>query len=126
MPQLFNDILACLPDLPQVCAISHVARALDQHQDVHAVWLGGSFARGEADRFSDVVCGLRSAGMISMPGRSPTGPSCSAKPQSATSCCDSPRHLSAPSDSQPGNDHRFLCPVAGPSSVQRRPAHHQL
>ena len=54
MPQLFNDILACLPDLPQVRAISHAAQALDQRHDVHAVWLGGSFARGEADRFSDV------------------------------------------------------------------------
>ena len=54
VPQLFNDILTRLPDLPQVCAISHAARALNRHQDMHAVWLGGSFARGEADRFSDV------------------------------------------------------------------------
>ena len=54
MPQLFADILAHLPDLPQVRAISHAARALDRRQDVRAVWLGGSFARGEADRFSDV------------------------------------------------------------------------
>ena len=46
--------LASLPDLPQVRAISHAARALDRRRDVHAVWLGGSFARGDADRFSDV------------------------------------------------------------------------
>ena len=50
----FAGILSSLPDLPQVRAISHAARALDQRQDVHAVWLGGSFARGDADRFSDV------------------------------------------------------------------------
>ena len=46
--------LASLPNLPQVSCISHAARALDRRQDVHAVWLGGSFARGDADRFSDV------------------------------------------------------------------------
>ena len=93
MPQTFADILARLPDLPQVCAISHVARALDQHQDVHAVWLGGSFARGEADRFSDVDMRIAVGRDDLNAWQEPDCPSCSAKPQSATSCCDSPRHL---------------------------------
>ena len=47
-------ILADLPDLPQVKYIRHATQVLDPRQDVHAFWLGGSFARGEADRFSDI------------------------------------------------------------------------
>ena len=54
MPDPPANIAARLSDLPQVRAISHAARVLDRRQDVYAVWLGGSFARGEADRFSDV------------------------------------------------------------------------
>ena len=54
MPYPFTDILASLQDLPQVTYISQAAQALSPRQDVHAFWLGGSFARGDADRFSDV------------------------------------------------------------------------
>ncbi len=43
-----------LPDLPQVATLKQIAASLWQRNDVVALWLGGSFARGEADEFSDV------------------------------------------------------------------------
>ena len=52
--ELSSTLLANLPDLPQVKYIRHAAQALGPRQDVHAFWLGGSFARGDADLFSDV------------------------------------------------------------------------
>ena len=50
----YSTILANLPDLPQVRYIRHAAEALGPRQDVQAFWLGGSFARGNPDLFSDV------------------------------------------------------------------------
>lgn len=50
----YSTILANLPDLPQVGYIRHAAEALGPRQDVRAFWLGGSFARGNPDLFSDV------------------------------------------------------------------------
>ena len=47
-------ILASLPDLPQVRCIRHAAEALGSRPDIRAFWLGGSFARGNADLFSDI------------------------------------------------------------------------
>lgn len=43
-----------LPDLPQSAYIRKIAADLWQRDDVIAVWLGGSFASGKADRYSDV------------------------------------------------------------------------
>ncbi len=52
--ELSSTLLANLPDLPQTKYIRHATQVLGPRQDVHAFWLGGSFARGEADLFSDV------------------------------------------------------------------------
>lgn len=49
-----STVFDALPDLPQVACIRHAAVALDARSDVQAYWLGGSFAHGRADRFSDV------------------------------------------------------------------------
>src|SRR5262245_25386247 len=46
--------LEALPALPQVPALRGVAERLWDEPDVLALWLGGSFARGDADGFSDV------------------------------------------------------------------------
>jgi hypothetical protein len=46
-------ILADLPNLPQVKYIHHATQVLSSRQDVHAFWLDGSFARGEADLFEE-------------------------------------------------------------------------
>ena len=43
-----------LPNLPQVVTLERIARALWGRDDVVGLWLGGSFARGEADEFSDL------------------------------------------------------------------------
>jgi hypothetical protein len=43
-----------LPELPQVAALSRLVERLWERDDVAALWLGGSFARGEADRYSDL------------------------------------------------------------------------
>lgn len=43
-----------LPPLPQVAALSRLAERLWGREDVVALWLGGSFARGAADRNSDL------------------------------------------------------------------------
>lgn len=51
-----------LPDLPQVAALRGVASTLWQRQDVVALWLGGSFARGEADQYSDLDLRVAVAG----------------------------------------------------------------
>ena len=50
----YSTILASLPDLPQVRCIRYAAEALGPRKDVLAFWLGGSFARGNPDLFSDV------------------------------------------------------------------------
>ena len=46
--------LASLPPLPQVLALRRMVSALWAQEDVAALWLGGSFARGEADAYSDL------------------------------------------------------------------------
>jgi len=43
-----------LPPLPQVERLRQLAPLLWQREEVRALWLGGSLARGEADRYSDV------------------------------------------------------------------------
>jgi hypothetical protein len=43
-----------LPNLPQLRSLRRVKEQLDANPDVKAIWLGGSFAAGNADRFSDV------------------------------------------------------------------------
>jgi len=43
-----------VPELPQVTTLKRVSSALWGRRDVAALWLGGSFARGEADGFSDL------------------------------------------------------------------------
>ena len=60
--ELSSTLLANLPDLPQAKYIRHAAQALGPRQDVHAFWLGGSFARGDADLFSDVDMRIAVAG----------------------------------------------------------------
>lgn len=45
---------AQLPDLPQINYLKAVADRLWQRDDVVAIWLGGSFGSGKADRYSDV------------------------------------------------------------------------
>lgn len=47
-------LLDQLPDLPQTPILVRVAQNLWRHDDVVAIWLGGSFASGGADAFSDV------------------------------------------------------------------------
>ncbi len=46
--------LDSLPDLPQVAVLRRAVEHLAADTNVRAVWLGGSFAVGSADRFSDV------------------------------------------------------------------------
>ncbi len=46
--------LDSLPPLPQVLTLRRMASALWAQDDVTALWLGGSFARGEADAYSDL------------------------------------------------------------------------
>lgn len=43
-----------LPDLPQTPLLKQVANELFASDDVRAVWLGGSLARGSGDAFSDI------------------------------------------------------------------------
>ena len=43
-----------VPDLPQTVTLRKVTALLWAEQDVIALWLGGSFARGEADNYSDI------------------------------------------------------------------------
>jgi hypothetical protein len=57
MGQDSNDDLSLLnrlPPLPQVTALTRLASNLWQRGEVVALWLGGSFGRGEADRYSDL------------------------------------------------------------------------
>ncbi|MEZ4712311.1 MAG: nucleotidyltransferase domain-containing protein [Caldilineaceae bacterium] len=51
-----NDVLHLdhLPKLPQIASLRELAGKLWQRHDVIALWLGGSFASGKADRYSDV------------------------------------------------------------------------
>lgn len=46
--------LDSLPPLPQVPTLRRMVSALWAREDVAALWLGGSFARGEADAYSDL------------------------------------------------------------------------
>lgn len=46
--------LTSLPDLPQSAFLAQVASRLWQNEDVLALWLGGSLARGEGDIYSDI------------------------------------------------------------------------
>ena len=46
--------LDSLPSLPQVPTLRRMVSALWAQEDVAALWLGGSFARGEADAYSDL------------------------------------------------------------------------
>ncbi len=46
--------LDSLPPLPQVPTLRRMVSALWAQDDVAALWLGGSFARGEADAYSDL------------------------------------------------------------------------
>ena len=46
--------LDALPMLPQLQPLLRIAPALWQHPAVIALWIGGSIARGQADRYSDV------------------------------------------------------------------------
>lgn len=48
------DIFADLQSLPQLHSLRQVVEQLNGNQDVRAIWLGGSFAAGNADRFSDL------------------------------------------------------------------------
>lgn len=43
-----------LPDLPQTTLLKEIAQRLWNRSDVVAIWLGGSFGTGRADRYSDV------------------------------------------------------------------------
>ncbi len=43
-----------LPDLPQVAELREVVSHLWQDDNVRAIWIGGSLARGAGDRYSDV------------------------------------------------------------------------
>ena len=43
-----------LPNLPQATYVRSLATDLWRRSDVLAIWLGGSFASGKADRYSDV------------------------------------------------------------------------
>lgn len=43
-----------LPNLPQIEPLKRIASALWTREDVAALWLGGSFARGKADEYSDL------------------------------------------------------------------------
>ncbi len=43
-----------LPDLPQVEHLEKMATQLWDRDDIIAIWLGGSFGSGKADRYSDV------------------------------------------------------------------------
>lgn len=54
MPTINLPALDSLPALPQVEGLRRVASTLWEQDDVVALWLGGSFARGEADAYSDM------------------------------------------------------------------------
>ena len=43
-----------LPDLPQIDLLTEISERLWSHEDTIAIWLGGSFGCGKADRYSDV------------------------------------------------------------------------
>ncbi len=45
---------SALPPLPQTVSLKRVSAVLWADEDVIALWLGGSFARGEADEYSDI------------------------------------------------------------------------
>jgi len=49
-----NLTLNRLPNLPQIDTFSTLATKLWKRDDILALWLGGSFATGKADRYSDV------------------------------------------------------------------------
>ncbi len=51
-----------LPRLPQMATLRRVAAALWAKEEVLALWLGGSFARGEADAHSDLDLRVAVAG----------------------------------------------------------------
>jgi hypothetical protein len=50
MPLNFSRV----PDLPQTALLKEVATELFSGDDVRAIWLGGSLARGQGDLFSDI------------------------------------------------------------------------
>ncbi len=86
---LSSTILASLPDLPQVKYIHHAAQALGPRQGVQALWLGGSFARGDADRFSDVDMRIAVARDDIERGENRTGSDSSVILSSVSSSCHS-------------------------------------
>lgn len=43
-----------LPDLPQIKILMRIVSRLWSKEEVRAVWIGGSFGRGNADQYSDV------------------------------------------------------------------------
>ena len=43
-----------LPDLPQIRTLTAVVERLKGRTDIMQIWLGGSFAAGTADRYSDI------------------------------------------------------------------------
>ena len=43
-----------LPDLPQVDLLTEISKRLWNHEETIAIWLGGSFGCGSADRYSDI------------------------------------------------------------------------
>lgn len=45
---------SALPPLPQTASLKRASAVLWADEDVLALWLGGSFARGEADEYSDI------------------------------------------------------------------------
>lgn len=52
---IFNELqFSQLPDLPQSYFLHTVAANLWAHEDVVALWIGGSLGRGEGDAYSDV------------------------------------------------------------------------
>ena len=48
-----------LPAAPQTALLRSLAQKLLAHADVTELWLRGSLARGDADRFSDVDLDMR-------------------------------------------------------------------
>src|SRR5689334_15779308 len=46
--------LTDLPDLPQRGSIEKAARSIWEREDVVAIWVGGSLARGAGDIYSDI------------------------------------------------------------------------
>lgn len=43
-----------LPDIPQRAQLERIVQAMSREESVQAIWVGGSVARGGADRYSDI------------------------------------------------------------------------